>query len=293
MIDYRYLYMLALVLLISCRGNDNKSDAYGNFETDETIVSSETAGKLVFFDTELGDHVTKGDLLAIADTSQLRLQIREVKTQRKSVETKKINIRAQVGVEQEQIKNLRITQNRIHNLFKDKAATQQQVDDVDGQMRVFEKQQESLNTQFVSVNSEIAVLNARTKVLEDQFRKCFVRSPLTGVVMEKYAEMGEVLSPGKAIVKIGDLSELDLRVFVSGAQLPGIKLGQEVQVLIDEDRKNNQALTGTVSWISPEAEFTPKIIQTKEERVKLVYAVRVKVKNDGRLKIGMPGEVNF
>ncbi len=293
MIDYRYLYVLALALLMSCSGNDDKSDAYGNFETDETIVSSETAGKLIFFDTELGDHVTKGDLLAIADTGQLNLQIREVKAQCRSVETKKINIRSQVDVELQQIKNLEITQNRVHNLFKDKAATQQQVDDVDGQMRVLEKQMESLNTQFVSVNSDIDVLDAQMKVLEDQLQKCFVRSPLTGLVMEKYVEMGEVLSPGKAIVKIGDLSELNLRVFVSGAQLPGIKLGQQVQVQIDEDRKNNQALTGTISWISPEAEFTPKIIQTKKERVKLVYAVKVKVKNDGRLKIGMPGEVNF
>ena len=289
----QYIFALALVMLMSCAGNNDKSDAYGNFETEETIISSEMAGKLIDFSVELGDQITAGDLLAVVDTSQLSLQMKQLNAQQQAVSTKKVNVRSQVEVLKEQMKNLKINQNRIHNMFADKAATRQQMDDVDGQMRVMEKQLESLNTQFVSINSEMEVLTAQLNVAKDKLQKCFITSPMSGMVLEKYVELGELAAPGKAVVKLGDLSELDLRVFVSGVQLAGIKLGQQVEVLIDEDADTNQSLTGVVGWISPEAEFTPKIIQTKEERVKLVYAVKVRVKNNGRLKIGMPGEVNF
>ncbi|HKJ42630.1 MAG TPA: efflux RND transporter periplasmic adaptor subunit [Sunxiuqinia sp.] len=289
----QYVFAMALVVLMSCNGNDDKSDAYGNFETDETIVSSEVPGKLINFSTDLGIHVKKGELLALVDTTQLSLQIKQLDAQEKATATKKVNVRAQVDVLKEQIKTLKINQDRIHKMFTDKAATQQQVDDVDGKMDVMKKQLQSMKTQFVSINSQLDVLDAQVKVAQDKLDKCFVSSPVDGIVLEKYMELGELAAPGKAIVKIGDLSELDLRVYVSGAQLPNIKLGQEVQVLIDKDKKTDQSLSGVIDWISSEAEFTPKIIQTKEERVKLVYAVKVKVNNDGRLKIGMPGEVNF
>ena len=289
----QYLLVLALVFLMSCTGDDEGSDAYGNFETEETIVSSEMAGKLISFSVELGDQVKSGDLLGVVDTCQLSLQMKQLKVQQEAVATKKVNVRAQVELLKEQMTNLEISQNRIHKLFADKAATQQQLDEVDGQMRVMEKQLESLNTQYVSINSELDVYSAQLDVVKDKLQKCFIVSPISGIVLEKYVELGELAVTGKAVVKLADMSELDLRVYVSGDQLPSIKLGQQVEVLIDEDADSNQSLTGDVSWISPEAEFTPKIIQTKEERVKLVYAVKVNVKNDGRLKIGMPGEVNF
>lgn len=289
----KYLFILALTALFSCSGDDETSDAYGNFETDETIVSSEMTGKLNSFSVELGDQVEAGQLLAVVDTSQLSLQIKQLDAQQEAVATKKVNLQAQVELLKEQISNLQITQNRVHSLFDDNAATQQQVDDVDGQMRVLEKQLESLNTQYISINSELEVYAAQLDVARDKLQKCFVMSPISGIVLEKYMELGELATIGKAIVKLADLSELELKVYVSGAQLPAVKLGQQVEVLIDKDASTNQSLTGEVSWISPEAEFTPKIIQTKEERVKLVYAVKVNVKNDGRLKIGMPGEVNF
>ena len=289
----QYLLVLALVFLMSCTGDDEGSDAYGNFETEETIVSSEMAGKLISFSVELGDQVKSGDLLGVVDTSQLSLQMKQLKVQQEAVATKKVNVRAQVELLKEQMKNLEISQNRIHKLFADKAATQQQLDGVDGQMRVMEKQLESLNTQYVSINSELDVYSAQLDVAKDKLQKCFIVSPISGIVLEKYVELGELAVTGKAVVKLADMSELDLRVYVSGDQLPNIKLGQQVEVLIDEDADSNQSLTGDVSWISPEAEFTPKIIQTKEERVKLVYAVKVNVMNDGRLKIGMPGEINF
>lgn len=283
----------ALLALTACQGNNDLSDAYGNFETDEVIISSEVAGKLVDFDVELGDLVKSGDLLALVDTTQLSLQIYQIKAQQQAVSVRRITVQSQVDVQQEQIKNLRINQERIHRLFNDKAATQKQVDDVDGQMQVMQKQLESLKTQFVSINSELKVLDAQLAIVRDKLDQCRITSLMDGVVLEKYVELGELAAPGKAVVKLGDLEELDLKVYVSGAQLPSIQLGQQVEVLIDQDRTANQSLTGKVSWISPEAEFTPKIIQTKEERVKLVYAVKVSVKNDGRLKIGMPGEVNF
>lgn len=288
----RYLFM-ALVVLISCKGNDHKSDAYGNFETEETIISSEVAGKLIHFPVELGDQVRQGDLLAVVDTSQLSLQIGQLEAQRQLIATKRINVQAQAEVLKEQLVTAKITQNRISGMFEDKAATQQQLDDVNGQVRVLEKQLKSTNTQFISIAGELKVVDAQLSLTKDNLQKCFVGSLVPGTILEKYVEPGEVVSPGKAIVKLGDLSELDLRVYVSGAQLPGIRLGQEVEVLVDQDKHKNQALKGTVSWISSEAEFTPKIIQTKEERVKLVYAVKISVKNDGRLKIGMPGEANF
>ncbi len=283
----------ALLALTACQGNNDLSDAYGNFQTDEVIISSEVAGKLVDFDVELGDQVKSGDLLALVDTTQLSLQIHQIEAQQQAVSVRRIAVQSQVDVQQEQIKNLRINQERIHRLFNDKAATQKQVDDVDGQMQVMQKQLESLKTQFVSINSELEVLDAQLAIVHDKLDQCRITSLMDGVVLEKYVELGELAAPGKAVVKLGDLEELDLKVYVSGAQLPTIQLGQQVEVLIDQDRTANQSLTGKVSWISPEAEFTPKIIQTKEERVKLVYAVKVSVKNDGRLKIGMPGEVNF
>lgn len=289
----QYLWILALLSLVACTGNDDRSDAYGNFETEEVIVSSEIAGKLIRFDIELGDQVTRGQVLGLVDTTQLSLQIKQLDAQKKAVASQKVNLRAQVEVQQEQIKNLKIQQDRVHKLFADRAATQQQVDDVDGQMQVLEKQLQSTNTRFVSINSELDVLEAQLAIAEDKLAKCAITSLMDGVVLEKYVELGELAAPGKAVVKLGDLTELDLRVYVSGAQLPAIQLGQQVEVLIDKNKTENESLTGKVSWISSEAEFTPKIIQTKEERVKLVYAVKVRVKNDGRLKIGMPGEVNF
>ena len=289
----QYFFVLALIGLMSCNGNNDQADAYGNFETEEVIVSSEMAGKLINFDIELGDQIHKGQVLAVIDTTQLSLQIKQLVAQKKAVATKKVNLNAQVDVQEEQIKNLKTEQDRIHKMYADQAATQQQLDEMDGKMQVLQKQLKSTNTQFLSINSELDVLGAQLEIAKDKLNKCFISSLMDGVVLEKYVELGELAAPGKAVVKLGNLSELDLRVYVSGAQLPTVKLGQQVEVLIDENKTENQSLTGKVSWISPEAEFTPKIIQTKEERVKLVYAVKVKVKNDGRLKIGMPGEVNF
>ncbi len=288
-----YLFALAFIVFASCNSGDGKSDAYGNFETDETIVSSEMAGKLIQFETELGQNIEMGEILGIVDTSQLVLQVQKIHAQKNAVQSNKVNINAQVDVLKEQLKNAQITQKRVKSMFADKAATQQQLDDVDGKVSVIEKQLKSIKTQFVLINEELNVFDAQLEIVKDQLNRCQIESPIAGIVLEKYVEIGELVAPGKAIVKLADISELDLRIYVSGSQLPHVKIGQQVEVLVDQSESENQSLTGIISWISPEAEFTPKIIQTKEERVKLVYAVKVRVKNDGRLKIGMPGEVNF
>ena len=287
-----YLSILTL-FFVSCDRNRGKSDAYGNFETDETVVSSEVAGLLTDFSLKLGDNIREGKLVAIVDTTYIYLQIKELESQVQSVATKRVNVNSQSDVIKEQIVNAKIEQGRIGRMFTDKAATQQQLDNINGQVRVLERQLNSSNTQFVSIEKEMDVLAARINVLKESLRKCYVKSPISGVILEKYVEKGEIVSPGKAIVKIADISSMDLRVYVSGQQLPSVKLGQQVEVLIDEDNKSNRSLTGEVIWISSSSEFTPKIIQTKEERVKLVYAVKIRVKNDGSLKIGMPAEVNF
>jgi len=288
-----YLLLLLVVMAVACKNGAETSDAYGNFEADETIVSSEIAGKLVRFEGEEGRQVKQGDVLAVIDSSTLSLQTQQLKAQMNATAVKNVNLRSQIDVLKQQLKNAKITQERVHKLFTDKAATQQQVDDIDGQVRVLEQQIQSQQTQFVAIDSEIEVLQAQIASAQNQLDKSVIKSPVNGTILEKYTELGELAAPAKALVKLADLSELDLRVYVSGDQLPHVKIGQSVEVLIDEDKKTNQSLNGVVSWISSEAEFTPKIIQTKEERVKLVYAVKVRVKNDGRLKIGMPGEANF
>ena len=178
-------------------------------------------------------------------------------------------------------------------MLQDGAATKKQLDDIAGQIAVIDRQIESTQTQFTSIKSELDVLKTQMTSTQDLVDRCTVESPATGTILETYIEQGELAGPGKPLFKLADLDNLMLKVYVSGAQLPNVKIGQEMEVLVDKNAEENQSFTGEVVWISSEAEFTPKIIQTKEERLKLVYAVKVKVQNDGTLKIGMPGEVKL
>ncbi len=289
------LQLIALLFLAlgACKNGEKKSDAYGNFEAVETIVSSETAGKLLSMEIKQGDQLEAGKLIAQIDTTELTLKKLQTESQVLASETKKQNVSAQINVLQEQKKNALITQQRISKMFADKAATQQQVDDINGQINVIDKQILSTTTQFKLIGSEMDVIARQTDLLNEQLMRCKIKSPVIGTVLETYLETGELATPGKPVLKMADLSNLELKVYVSGAQLPKVKLGNEVKVLIDSGIKEMQTLSGKISWVSSEAEFTPKIIQTKEERVKLMYAVKVVVANDGTLKIGMPGEVVF
>ena len=289
------LQIIALVLLAlgACKNGEKKSDAYGNFEAIETIVSSETPGKLLVMNVKQGDQLVPGQQIAQIDTTELYLKKMQTEAQLVASATKKQNVSAQINVFTEQKKNVAITQQRIAKMFADKAATQQQMDDINGQMNVLDKQVAATNTQFQLIGSEMDVIKRQLDLLNEQLGKCRIVSPIKGTVLETYQENGELATPGKPVLKMADLSSLELKVYISGAQLSGVKLGSAAKVLIDSGDKEMQTLSGKITWISSESEFTPKIIQTKEERVKLMYAVKILVPNDGSLKIGMPGEVNF
>jgi HlyD family secretion protein len=289
------LQIIALAFLAfgACKNGEKKSDAYGNFEAVETIVSSEMPGKLLRMEAKQGDQIETGKLIALIDTTELFLKKLQTQAQLDASETKKQNVSAQINVLKEQKKNVAITQQRIAKMFADKAATQQQMDEINGQINVIDKQISATNTQFQLIGSEKEVVKRQLDLIDEQLTKCRISSPINGTVLETYLETGELATPGKPILKMADLSNLELKVYVSGAQLSAVKLGSEVKVLIDSDAKALQPMGGKITWISSESEFTPKIIQTKEERVKLMYAVRIVVTNNGTLKIGMPGEVVF
>lgn len=290
---YIILLVFAASLFSACNQSENSSDAYGNFETETLIVSSESQGKILQLNIEKGQKISEGEIVAVIDTSQFVLQIKQIDAQEAAVNSKKTMVWSQIQVFEEQKKNLEINRVRIESMLKDGAATQKQLDDITGQINVTDKQIESTKTQLTSISKELEVLQANKLSVLDKFERCKIISPTTGTILETYAEKGELIAPGKPLFKMANLTDLTLKIYVSGAQLPQVKLGETVKVFIDHSVNENEKLTGTVTWISEEAEFTPKIIQTKEERVKLVYAVKVKVKNNGTLKIGMPGEVVF
>jgi HlyD family secretion protein len=211
----------------------------------------------------------------------------------KSVRTRLSSINAQNDILSQQIGNLNINITRIGKMLKDSAATQKQLDDLTGQAAVLEKQIAANNTQKASVAAELSVYESKKATLNEQISRSIVKSPLNGTVIEKYSEAGEITAFGKPLAKIADLSAMKLKVYVSGAQLGSIKIGQQCTVRIDDGKKGYITFPGLISYISDKSEFTPKIIQTKEERVTLVYAVTIDVKNDGTIKSGMPGEAKF
>ncbi len=287
------LIMISLVWLSACKNNNNLSDAYGNFEAIQVTVSAESAGRIYYFEIEEGSQPDSGLIVARIDTTDLYLKKLQLMAQKNAVSVKRSSVVSQVEVQQQQKANLLVEKNRITKLIADKAATTKQLDDLNGAIELVDKQVASINTQNTGIAEEMEIIDRQIAQVNESIRKCYIRNPVKGTVLSKYAEAGEFASPGRALYKIADLSVMELKVYVSGTQLPVIKQGQQVEVLIDADKKTNRKLSGVVSWISPRAEFTPKIIQTKEERVNLVYGVKIRVPNDGSLKIAMPAEVNF
>jgi len=290
---YRTLIILASLLLTGCKSKTEPADAFGNFEATEVIVSAETSGRIIIFDVNEGIEITKGTEIVLVDTTLMFLQKEEIDAGMKSVSSRIASINAQNEILNQQITNLNVNITRIGNMLKDDAATKKQYDDLTGQAEVLRKQIAANNTQKLSVAAELAVFRAKKETLNEQIERCVVKSPLNGTIIEKYSEAGEITAAGKPLVKIADLSVMKLRVYISGAQLGGIKTGQSCTVRTDSGEKGYSSFSGTVSYISGKAEFTPKIIQTKEERVTLVYALLIDVKNDGTMKSGMPGEVIF
>ena len=287
-----FLPIIPAVLLMSCTNND-KSDAYGNFEAIEVIVSSQSNGQIINLTIEEGMKVNSGNTIGLIDTIDLSLKREQLISQQKVVFAKMRNIDSQISVQEQQRKNLLVDKDRVDNLMKDGAATQKQVDDIRGSLDLLEQQIKASQVQKESIRAEMGTLEVQVMQVAESISKCYIISPLTGTVLVKFAEAGEITTMGKPVCKIANLDELELKVYISGDQLPYLKIGQTVEVLIDKDSKEFTTLQGMVSWISAKAEFTPKTIQTKKERVNLVYAAKVRVPNDGTLKIGMPGEVNF
>lgn len=288
--------MIGLVVSLaffSCNSQKDASDAFGNFEADDQLVSSEIAGKLLSCNFEEGMILSKGAEIAVVDTVPLVLQVTQMESQMVTIQAQKQSVKSQVAVIAQQKKNLEKDKTRISNMLRDGAATQKQLDDVTGNSEVFDKQISNTLSQDRVLSSQAEVIETQLAQLRDKISRCRILSPINGLVLERYKKAGELVGQGQSLCRIADVSALNLRVYVSGDQLPHLKIGQKVKVVIDDTATKNRTIEGTVSWISSEAEFTPKIIQTKVERVKLVYAVKVKVSNDGSLKIGMPGEIKF
>jgi HlyD family secretion protein len=307
-----YFCFLALALLaLSCQRSAPKADAYGNFEADELIVGAEASGKIIQFSVEEAQTLKAGTVVGRIDSTQLVLKIAQLKANMRAVAAKSPAIAAQLAVfekqlnaNKQQLATLQREKQRIENLLKKDAAVPKQLDDLNAQIEQVQRQMDvvteqrsasdaNLNTQKNGLLAEILPLQDQISQIEDQIAKCKIVNPIDGTVLTKLAEAGEVTSFGKPLYKIANLQQIILRAYVAGDQLGSIKVGQEVKVSIDGLDKTMRDFTGKISWVSSKAEFTPKIIQTKDERVNLVYAIKILVPNDGTLKIGMPAEVHW
>ena len=295
MIKRNTLYILAglvMVFLASCTNNDERADGYGNFDAHaEVIVSAQTMGELLQFNVEEGTRLKAGQVVGLVDTAQLHLKKQVLLQQKQVVASKLENIRASIAVQQQKLKINRTNQRRIQNLFRSKAATQKQLDDINGLVELNKKEIQATQTQKQNIFTEIKSIEAQIAQVNESIRQSLVTNPVEGTVLVKYAEKGELATPGKPLYKIANLKTLELKAYVSGSQLSHIHIGQKVAVYYDKNKKSDYRTEGAILWISSQAEFTPKTIQTKQERVNLVYAVKIKVPNPkGALKIGMPGE---
>lgn len=304
-------YFFPAIILTSCSENKMKSDAAGTFEADEVVVSAEVPGRILSFAVQEGSVFSKDSIVGAIDDVNLSLQKEQVNASIDALAQRTINVKPQIKllqdqlvVQQSQLSTLEKEKARTENLLKQDATTGKQLDDINAQIDVQKKQlavtRQQINVQLTSIAaqnrgmmSESGPLKKRIAQLEYQIQRANIINPVTGTVLAKYAEAGEVVTAGKALYKIADLSYLNLRAYLTGDILPLIKIGQQVTVLIDSGKNEYRKYDGTITWIADKAEFTPKTIQTREERANLVYAIKVKVKNDGFLKIGMYGELQL
>jgi HlyD family secretion protein len=281
-----------LASLFSCNKNNDKADGYGNFEATEVTISSQANGNIEYLNLEEGAVLEPKIQVGLVDTTQLYFNKQQLIASKSTVYSKSKNVISERSVLQEQLKTTLIEKNRIQNMFAENAATKRQVDEIIGKVNVLKEQIQSVETQNAPILNEVKSIDVQIEKINDQIEKSKIINPIKATVLAKYAEPNEVTAFGKPLYKIADISEMTLRVYISETQLSKIKVGQNVTVKIDAE-KEMKSFAGTISWISSSAEFTPKVIQTKEERINLVYAVKVKVKNDGSLKIGMPAEMWF
>ncbi|MBK5286002.1 MAG: HlyD family efflux transporter periplasmic adaptor subunit [Bacteroidia bacterium] len=291
------LIQLAALFLVSCNNNKNNFDASGSFEAEETVISSEAAGVIEQLDIREGQVMEAGQVIGYVDSTQLFLKKKQLEAQIKAVLSAKPDLSTQSAAMLEQLKTAERDQERYMNLRKGGAGTQKQMDDINAQVEVLKRQiaamKSTLGIATENINEQTAPLKVQMEQLNDQLSKCRIINPVTGTVLTKYAEVKEVTAPGKPLYQIADVTKLFLRAYITGDQFSQIKLEQKVKVMTDDGSDKYKEHEGIISWISDKAEFTPKTIQTKEERANLVYAIKIKVVNEGSLKIGMYGEVKF
>lgn len=288
----------ALTLLVSsCGSSDKEFDATGIFEATEVTVSAEATGRLMAFDVTEGSRVNADRQVGLIDTIQLQLKAEQVGATRESFANQRPNVEAQVAATRQQLVKAQLERTRTAALLKDGAATRKQMDDADNAVRVLKSQLEAqvsmLNNSARSLNSQMSGADIQRYQVLDQLKKCHITSPITGTILEKYAERGEFAVIGKPLFKVADVDQMYLHAYITSAQLAKVKVGQRVKVFSDYGTDTRKSYDGTVTWISSRAEFTPKTILTDDERADLVYAVKIAVKNDGYIKIGMYGEVKL
>lgn len=293
----RLLFTLPLILLTACNADKSDYDASGVFEATEVVLSAQTQGELTQMNYEEGDTVSKGSTLAVVDTMQLSLQRRQLVAGLTSLGAKHYNVARQVADLKQQLATQRKERERFARLVSEKAGNRKQVDDIDAQILLLERQiaarTETLDNTNRSLTSEAQGVEAQIAQLDDQLRRAHVVSPIGGTILSKYAEAGELATSGTQLYKLADLNRVYLRAYVTAPQLTKIKIGQKVRIYADQGAQGRKAYEGRVSWIAQEAEFTPKTIQTRDERANLVYAVKIAVHNDGLIKLGMYGECKF
>jgi HlyD family secretion protein len=286
-----------IILLVSCGKSSDEYDASGTFEATEVIVSAESMGEITQFDIIEGQQLTENQMVGAIDSVQLYLKKLQLKASQKAMLIRRPNLNKQVAAIEQQITTAKSEKKRIQNLVNANAANQKQLDDVNAQILVLEKQLTAQKSIIESANDGISGDNEALKIqmaqIDDQLKKCNIQSPINGTVLTKYAEKGELAAPGKALFKIADISNLILRAYITSDQITQMKVNQQVKVFVDFGEDKMKEYPGTISWISSKSEFTPKTIQTRDERANLVYAVKINVKNDGYIKIGQYGSIQL
>lgn len=294
--NYKLLFGIAAVLT-ACNSGDKEYDATGTFEATETTVAAEQAGTLLTFSLEEGDNIEAGTEVGLIDTTQLWLKISQTEASKAVYQSQKPDQEKQIAATRQQLAKARTEQQRYKELVADGAAPSKMLDDASSQVQVLQRQLDAqvsaLQTSTNALSRQMDAADVQVRQLRDQLLKCHIKSPVSGIVLEKHVERGEYVTPGKPLFKIGDVRHMYLRAYITSAQLKNVKTGQKVKVFADYGGGQKKEYVGTVTWISSRSEFTPKTILTDDERADLVYAVKIAVRNDGYVKIGMYGEVRF
>ncbi len=293
----KYLLPIFLAALFSCSSEKNGTDATGVFEATEIIVSAESSGKLLSFTIQEGDELKKDQTLGQIDSTQLYLNKLQVEANQMALLSSRPDVQSQLGVIEREIEKAEFEKKRIQKLLEGDVATQKQLDDINAQLEVLranlKAKKTSLNISTQAIDAQSIAMGAQIDLINDQLERSKILSPINGTVLVKYAEQGELAAMGKPLFKVADLNRMILRAYVTADQLPKIQTGQAVKVLAEFGKEENREYDGKITWISSKSEFTPKTIQTQDERANLVYAVKITVPNDGFLKIGMYGGIKI